>query len=322
MNRSWHSEAQLQQGNGATLDAWFAQSARTGFLHTKDNLQCAYATLVHSDPGDQIRPGIVISSGRVECYLKYIEVIYDLYHAGFNVFVMDHRGHGLSQRCSPNPMHGHVDDFQEYVDDLLQFVDDVVIPTCPQPMLLCHSMGGAIGTIAVLQRPLLFQRLVLSAPMFGLKVPVPRWLAQMMMAIGLWVGRLSHRPMYFIGQKDYAPDVFANNRLMRSKLRYDRFRAVQQAYPKIQLGGVTYQWIRAANKALALIAEQAHHIELPVLCISAQSDQVVDNTIQQQVVASIPNARWVSINQAQHEVLFEQDHIRNEALDAIVAFLR
>src|SRR5262245_46854208 len=35
---------------------------------------------------------VVICSGRTECMLKYQELIYDLYEAGYSVYIFDHRG--------------------------------------------------------------------------------------------------------------------------------------------------------------------------------------------------------------------------------------
>jgi lysophospholipase len=318
------TETQLEDGHGAQIDAWFEQQAQTGTLAMADGVKCAFAMVValEADPFRPKRQALVISSGRVESYIKYKEVIYDLYHAGFDIFIMDHRGQGLSQRSSPNPMHGYVEDFQQYVDDLLCFVDEVVNQHCAQPLLLCHSMGSTIGALAILQRPQQFSKVVFSAPMFGLRVPIPIWLAHIVMKLGLLTSQVLGRPMYFIGQGNYAPVAFSQNRLMQSSLRYARFRESQQQYPETQLGGVTYQWIAAANRALALLHEQAEQLTLPVLCLSAQDDVVVDNQLQQTLVKQMPNARWQEIADARHEILFEKDAIRGPALNTLVSFFQ
>ncbi|VEI62292.1 lysophospholipase L2 [Serratia fonticola] len=41
---------------------------------------------------------VVISPGRIESYIKYPEVAYDLFHSGYDVMIIDHRGQGLSGR--------------------------------------------------------------------------------------------------------------------------------------------------------------------------------------------------------------------------------
>lgn len=326
----WHSETQLQEGHGAQIDDWFEHHAQTGILSMADGVECAFAMVLcqTATPNSasctalKKRQTLVISSGRVESYVKYKEVIFDLYHAGFDIFIMDHRGQGLSQRSSPNPMHGYIDDFQQYVDDLLCFVDEVVYQYCAQPLLLCHSMGSTIGALAILQRPQQFAKVVFIAPMFGLRVPLPIWLAHIVMKLGLLTSQLLGRPMYFIGQGDYAPVAFSQNRLMQSSLRYARFRESQQQYPETQLGGVTYHWIAAANIALARLHTQAVQLTLPVLCLSAQNDGVVDNQLQQTLVKQMPCANWEVVADARHEILFEKDAIRNPALTTLVRFLQ
>lgn len=46
---------------------------------------------------------IVVCPGRIESYIKYAELAYDLFHLGFDVLIIDHRGQGLSgsRKCSP-----------------------------------------------------------------------------------------------------------------------------------------------------------------------------------------------------------------------------
>ncbi len=37
---------------------------------------------------------VVICPGRIESYVKYAELAYDLFHSGFDVMIIDHRGQG------------------------------------------------------------------------------------------------------------------------------------------------------------------------------------------------------------------------------------
>lgn len=38
-------------------------------------------------------------SGRIESYVKYAELAYDLFHSGFDVLIIDHRGGGVPGVC-------------------------------------------------------------------------------------------------------------------------------------------------------------------------------------------------------------------------------
>lgn len=71
---------------------------------------------------------IVICPGRIESYVKYAELAYDLVHTGFDVLIIDHRGQGLSGRMLSDTHRGHVDNFSDYVDDLYVFRQQEVQP--------------------------------------------------------------------------------------------------------------------------------------------------------------------------------------------------
>ncbi|MDR8258611.1 alpha/beta fold hydrolase, partial [Acinetobacter baumannii] len=61
---------------------------------------------------------VLICPGRIESYVKYAEVAYDLFHCGFDVMIIDHRGQGRSGRLLSDTHRGHVVNFSDYVDDL------------------------------------------------------------------------------------------------------------------------------------------------------------------------------------------------------------
>lgn len=43
---------------------------------------------------------IVVCPGRIESYVKYAELAYDLFYSGFDVLIIDHRGGGVPGGCS------------------------------------------------------------------------------------------------------------------------------------------------------------------------------------------------------------------------------
>ncbi|VDZ91188.1 Lysophospholipase L2 [Lelliottia amnigena] len=86
---------------------------------------------------------IVVCPGRIESYVKYAELAYDLFHLGFDVFIIDHRGQGRSGRLLSDTHRGHVDHFSDYVDDLAAFWQQEVQPgPWRKRYILAHSMGG------------------------------------------------------------------------------------------------------------------------------------------------------------------------------------
>jgi len=102
---------------------------------------------------------IVLFPGRGEGSFEYYETAMDFIDRGYGpIYVIDHRGQGLSPRLLEDPHKGHVADFEHYVDDAQMFVaavqtDLAQLGAGPNPAmyLTSNSMGGAIG-IGLLQR--------------------------------------------------------------------------------------------------------------------------------------------------------------------------
>ena len=279
---------------------------------------------------------LVISPGRSEAYLKYKELAYDLYQQGFNIYVLDHRGQGISQRLLDNPHKGYVKDFENYVIDLHTFIETVVNPVCrnesrntdqkikTKPYLLAHSMGGMIAVRYMQQYPESIQAAVLSSPMIAVNSgPIPAWLAKGIIASTQQLNQLlSDKPWYFIGQNNYKSRHFTDNVLTHSSLRYNNFVDLYQSTNDIQLGGVTVQWLHSAIKTKNKLFEELVKLKTPTLVLQSGADTVVDNSAQNEFCRqlnklyshSCPQGKPVIIAGAFHELFFEIDEYRNQAL--------
>lgn len=312
------SEAQLAEVMEQEIAPFWAAQVSLGEFTGRANIRINYAFCVPDDA----RQSVLISSGRIESLLKYKEVIYELYRNGFAVFILDHRGQGLSGRMGDNAQHGYVEHFNDYVSDLCYFVDKIVVPRQRGNLnLLCHSMGSAIGALTVLQRPAQFSKVVFCSPMFGIRPALPGWLANVLINLNGYCNRiLPGASGYFFGQRDYHPDAFAVNRLTSSAIRYQVFRTLYKDNPTVQLGGVTAQWLSAASAAMQEVEQHAKEIDLPVLVFSAADDKVVDNQRQARVVAEMPNAEYIRVAGARHEILIELDSIRQPVMLRIFDF--
>lgn len=121
---------------------------------------------------------VVISPGRIESYVKYPEVAYNLFHCGFDVMIIDYRGQGRSGRLLADTHRGHVVNFADYIDDFAQFYQQQVVPHgYRQHFALSHSMGGAILAQFLARQPQAFDAAAFCAPMFGIHLPMPGWMA-------------------------------------------------------------------------------------------------------------------------------------------------
>lgn len=289
-----------------------------GYFSGKDNVQIAYAFVLHP----KAIGSVAISSGRIESLLKYKELVFNLYNAGYSVFIHDHRGQGLSARMTPNAHQGYVDSFDDYVSDFKIFYDRVIAPkSVGKPLLISHSMGAAVASLYMIKHPDDFKKCVMSAPMFGIRPALPRWLAYLILGCHLLCNKLlSTDPWYFLGQGEYAPGNFNKNVLTRSESRYNVFRAEYSDNPSIQLGGVTAKWLLEAYRAMALIYDNADSISVPVLLFQAGDDKVVDNCRQDKMAVKLSNCEHVYLENARHEIFMELDETRDRCLRETLAF--
>ncbi|MCJ8320131.1 MAG: alpha/beta fold hydrolase [Colwellia sp.] len=283
---------------------------------------------------EEERECLVIVPGRSEGYLKYQELSYDFYQLGFDIFIIDHRGQGISERLLPNKNKGYVESFEDYNEDLHVFISTIVIPQCTnKPYLLAHSMGGIISARYLQKHPTTIKAAVLSSPMIAINSGgIPAWLVKALIHSTVQLNQwFSEQPWYFLGQSDVEADTyhaktFAKTSLMHSKLRYDQFMKIYQSTPEIQLGGVTVHWLEQALAAEKIVFENLNTLTTPTLVLQAGDDSIVDNEVQNEFCRQLHqrhphsclNGKPVVINNARHELLFESDKYRDQALQHIV----
>ncbi|EGM77814.1 lysophospholipase [Rheinheimera sp. A13L] len=280
---------------------------------------------------EQVKATVVVVNGRTESYLKYQELAYQLTEQGYQVLMFDHRGQGLSARLTDNPHKGHIEDFQHYIDDMHQLISRVVLADKVQadqklPMyLIGHSMGGAISTLYLQQHPGLFQKAALSAPMHGIngKLAYDEWDA---CRLASTVTLFSTEGYAGFADKAYAAGPFEGNELTGSKERYQWMQRLYQDNPQIQLGGATWGWLEQACAVLPQMQQQADKIKIPLLVMQAELDTIVSADAQHEfctALAENPNSGCVGglqlIKGAKHELLFEQDDIRQQVLEKVLA---
>ncbi|MEB6607841.1 alpha/beta fold hydrolase [Aeromonas sanarellii] len=303
-----------------TLPDFWRQHAVEGAFKGKDGITIRYAALRQA----KVDRAILIVNGRVESYLKYQELAWDLWRQGYSLYLIDHRGQGLSGRMLVDPEKGYVDQFDDYVVDLKQFHDEVIAQDKPAKLfLLAHSMGGAISARYLERWPGDIQAAVLSSPMMGINLGgLPKWLAKGLAAtmgrVGGWFGEAPYGP----GQGPYEDHGFADNELTHSEARYQAFRQVYAQHPQIRLGGATAHWIHQGIAGSDAAVADAGAIKTPLLVLQAGDDSVVDNAAQDAFCANArcEGGKPLRIEGAWHELFIEADPQRQAALNATLAF--
>ena len=267
------------------------------------------------------RGALVIVNGRTESYIKYAELIYDLREARFSIYSLDHRGQGFSGRMLNDPQKGHVENFEDYVADLHTFFRTVVNERDhARRFILAHSMGGAIAGIYAAKYPENLDGMILSAPMMQINSgPVPQGVVSFMASV---LTALGMGNAYVPGGRKYDPDSpFIGNSLTHSRKRYDMTRMLISRYPQTALGSPTNRWLREALKACREVRRAATKIQIPILLLQPGMDRVVKAGAQDDFCDRAGNCRKVTFPEARHEILMEEDKIRDEAISRILDFL-
>jgi lysophospholipase len=276
---------------------------------------------------------IVVVPGRCESYLKYQELAFDLYNQGYNIFIIDHRGQGFSGRLLPNLHKGYVNKFQDYVEDLQYFIEKIVNQyTSEKPYLLAHSMGGAIATRYMQESPNAIKAAVISSPMLGFDSGIfPHNIAKSLIAATLFFNKITrNNPWYFLGQKNYSPTNFTDNKLTHSSGRYQQFTELYKNNKNIQLGGVTSHWLAQSIIAQKDIFAKLSQLKTPILLLQAGADIVVcqqaqnDFCLQLHAIhpQSCPNGLPSRVDGAFHELFFEIDGYRDRAIAESLAWFQ
>ena len=294
----------------------------TDFLYTPDGARLRYGTWRGSSPAPR-RGTCAILDGQTEFLEKYGEVANELSARGYAVAVLDWRGQGGSQRTLPDPRKVHVRDFSEYDRDLKVFAAEVVAPLGHAPPLaLAHSMGAHILLRALHANPRMFAGAVMTAPMLEADTRgYPAWLARFVCRT-LNLAGPSAAWVWGIRRRDPLSMEFDDNLVTSDCKRFARTKALLAANPQIRLTGPTWGWLEAAYRSMAQIKAPgfAEAITTPILILGAGRDRIVKTSAIRAFAKRLPNATYVELADAEHEILMENDSIRARFWTAFDAF--
>jgi lysophospholipase len=272
------------------------------------------------------RGTVCLFGGRGEFIEKYFEVIADLRRRGFAVATMDWRGQGGSERLLSNPHKGHVRDFADYDRDLLRFMKEIVLPDCPPPFVaLAHSMGANILLRNATMPGSWFERMVLCAPMIAFadsKVRYPQGVAR---AYAEVFGAFGLATSYVRGGSDTPEETtaFEQNTLTSDRERWSRNKAVLETAPQLGLGSPTVGWLRAAYRSCAKVTHgrYAESVQVPLLLFAAGNDAIVSTRAIEEFGVRLKVGSQLLLPGSKHEILQENDNIRQRFWAAFDAYL-
>ncbi|MES2615706.1 MAG: alpha/beta fold hydrolase [Bdellovibrionota bacterium] len=263
---------------------------------------------------------ILLATGYNESYLKYAELIQNLYDMRVSVYCYDHRGQGYSGRFLNQNKRGYVDFFPNLVDDLctvfrMMGADNNTRIPC---FLLGHSMGAAVIASALCSRKINPAAAILSAPMFEVMLTPWHVLEGAIFCLAKVASTLGFAKSYAFGQKNCTPFLpFDTNDVTHSKSRFFTWRKHISEIEEMQLGGPTFGWLNQAISASRKLRYRGSQIVIPTTILQAQDDTVVRNSAQDIFIGSNSMLKKVVCEHSRHEILMEVDSIRSQALNVI-----
>lgn len=274
----------------------------------------------HSAPKGKI----LIATGYNESQLKYAEIIKNLFDEGYSVCGYDHRGQGYSQRFPFQKNRGYIDDADFLVRDLGR-VYHIAQKDEPQNLpifILAHSMGAAVATACAQQKLIKPQGLILSAPMYSVRVAEKENIEKLFQVLANIASFAGFEKSYLFGQKDCVPFLdFKGNDLTNSKYRFDAWRKLISEIPEMQLGGVTFGWVKESIKLMHQIRAHPKDLSCPVLFLSTSDDTVVSHQAVVDFAKECPSGELLEFSGPKHELLMEIDFVREEILKRAVQFI-
>ena len=314
----WIPEEDYEQIMKTEVEPWLAARRETGF----DERVKGQPIYFEHYRADAPRGVIVLSHGFTESVRKFAEPIYYMLQAGYEVWGVDHRGHGHSFRGNDNPFVVHAERFEDYVLDLRHLTETRVKPAAEKlPVYLyCHSMGGCVGAWTIEQYPELFRKAVLSSPMLGISFGgIPLWVASLAAALkGIpSKGKDPLSPVTAFPQERYEDS--ASN----SEARFLYYYHKKLSDPQLQTCAGSTKWGREAIKACRRVcsAREVAKIRIPVLLFQAEKDTFVVNPAQDAFAEKAKTCELVKLPGLRHELYFNSGEGLQRYWEKIFAFL-
>ncbi|SMF30969.1 lysophospholipase [Alteromonadaceae bacterium Bs31] len=300
------------------LAPYWQQQAVFGTFSGVNDVRIAYVKA----PVENATASLVLLPGRSEPFIKYLELVKLFNREGYSVFAMDHRGQGLSGRMLEEPLKGHADDFANFSADLHTFMNTVVLPQQEGKLfILAHSMGSAIALRSMAESEFDVAAAVLIAPMIEANLGFAG--ACFVAELVAWACAECWTPR---SQFDSVEAAFAANSVTQSRQRFMAYQNLLQELPQVAVDVPTYGWVRAACRTQDAVMQAASQLSAPLLVLQAEREELVLNEAQNRFCAQknaigehvCKGGAPVVFEGARHEILFEKDEYREEALRLIL----
>lgn len=316
----WITEENYEEQMHKEVEPYVYKRMESGFFEREKGKKLYYEHCQADEP----KGVIVISHGFTESVRKFTESAYYMLQNGYDVWGLDHRGHGRSYRNNKNPYVVHVERFSNYVEDLRYLTENMVKPASGDlPIYLyCHSMGGCIGAWTIEAYPHLFKKAVLSSPMLGLsfgKIPVPVVYAAASLK---GIGEKKKNALKTVESFPKEPNF--ENSCDSSEVRYHYYFKKRLSDTALQTTDPSINWGKQSVRACARVTSLfwTAKIKIPVLLIQAGNDTVVKNASQDLFASRVKNCELYRVPDMKHELYMTDSYVLIPYWEKIFSFLK
>lgn len=301
------------------VEPYMNSKIKSGYVDGDEGVKLYYEKYNVEDA----KGNIVISHGYCENLERYHEMIYYFMKNGYNVFGVEHRGHGRSGTLGiADKTQINLKDFNQYVSDFKIFMDEVVMRSNEEEkvLLFAHSMGGAIGTKFLEDYPDYFDGAILNAPMLEVDTgDIPAFLANIIVRFQVLIGNGGE---YVVGKGPYTPEYNIDEIGTSSIIRYKYSDDIITNNEEFHRGGGSYNWTREALKITKEIVKEnnASKVEIPVLLFQAEQDSYVKPGGQNKFAENAKKCEIRKIENSRHEIFLERDEIQKPYLEQALDF--
>ena len=301
-----------------TNKRWREEHVTEGQFTAYDGISIQY---YHAPQENSPKGCIVMLHGYCGFWGKFHEMAEYYWLAGYEVFFMEHRGHGYSGRQIDENDIVHVNSYNDYTQDIHQFMTEIVKPHIGNLpcIMFAHSMGGAIGALYLEQHPGMFDAAILSSPMFGIKTDgTPKFLISLMLAK---IKLLRQEKQSFPGGNtwDGIPNYDKSSAMSEPRYMYIFNQRLEDSH--YHTNRMSNGWGYASFRTTPRILKDAQKIDIPILLLTSGNDALVDPEGHYRFANSTPTTEFVIYEGAKHELYNGTDEILEDYYARIFEFL-
>ncbi|HEY9758360.1 MAG TPA: alpha/beta hydrolase [Oculatellaceae cyanobacterium] len=270
---------------------------------------------------------VILLPGFTEFAEVYFETASELKRNRLNVFAMDWRGAGGSERFIKSDRSTSFGT-QHDLDDLDQFINVVVKKQfqCKLPIfLVAHSFGGIVVLRYLHDHPRSIAGAAISAPPLacpGATAPSP-----VVLMCSWLMCRYNKGDEFVPGQGTW--ELIAKKVSKMSSHSHDPERVrLEEAWatvnPRLASGGATWRWLLALQQSCDKINDSNYsgEIDTPILLGCATDDHIANLELERKLAKSLPQCLLTEVKGARHELFLESDSFRDPWMSRVETFLK